>query len=505
MAKHRKPKKQAPPSAKSSWLSAPEQSVGAGLAKHAERRRPPALILAGSTAIAMSAALVFGHATETTAFSSQIELTAAGPAAIGIGGRGDPTSSNIPAKINGSVVPFGYTYIPVEYPASYFIDDSVDQGVPVLHQAILANAGQDIVVIGYSEGTLVAEEERRALAGSAIDPNKLKFTMIASPNVPNGGIYGRFPHLNLLILSSNGPAQPSQFDTTYYTNEYDPYADFPAYFNPLSLANSLVAVFYVHPDKYYDTITGSTTTTVVPNSAGGTDTYIFIHNADGALPLFQPVRDLSGALGIAFLTEPVLSGAEPVVRLIIDMGYTDRENLDPATPTRFRLITPPGRIIQTVVQMPGAIAQGANNFVSGATSATSFTPFTATSGPTSSSSLRAASESPVVQQAPLVTKPKDPVPEDNSASQPKPRSQTPPQSINSGYPFSISPVVDNGSKTAPDNTKTRRLGDGRLINAVKDAVTNVFGLKPKHSTQPDTSQSPSPPSTPSQGQQSPAA
>ena len=59
-----------------------------------------------------------------------------------------------------------------------------------------------------------------------------------------------------------------QFDTTYYTNEYDPYADFPAYFNPLSLANSLVAVFYVHPDKYYDTITGSTTTTVVPNSAG---------------------------------------------------------------------------------------------------------------------------------------------------------------------------------------------------------------------------------------------
>ena len=230
----------------------------------------------------------------------------------------------------------GYTYIPVEDSPSYFIDDSVDQAVPVLHQAILANAGQDIVVIGYSEGTLVAEEERRALAGSAIDPNKLKFTMIASPNVPNGGIYGRFPHLNLLILSSNGPAQPSQFDTTYYTNEYDPYADFPAYFNPLSLANSLVAVFYVHPDKYYDTITGSTTTTVVPNSAGGTDTYIFIDNADGALPLFQPVRDLSGALGIAFLTEPAPSGAEPVVRLIIDMGYTDRENLDPATPTRFR-------------------------------------------------------------------------------------------------------------------------------------------------------------------------
>ena len=109
-------------------------------------------------------------------------------------------------------------------------------------------------------------------------------------------------------------------------------------------------------------------------------------------------------------------------------------------------------------------------------------------------------------QQPVVTKPTNSVPEDNSAPQPKPPTPTPPSPSNSGSnPFSISPVVDNGSKTAPDNTKTRRPGEGRLINAVKHAVTNVFGGKPKPSTQPDASQSPSPPSTPSQGQQSPAA
>ena len=56
------------------------------------------------------------------------------------------------------------------------------------------------------------------------------------------------------------------------------------------------------------------------------------------LPLFQPVRDVSNVLGMTLITEPVLSAVEPVVRLIVDMGYTDRENLNPEVPTRFRLI-----------------------------------------------------------------------------------------------------------------------------------------------------------------------
>ena len=39
--------------------------------------------------------------------------------------------------------------------------------------------------------------------------------MIASPNVPNGGIFSRFPGLKIpFFVTSNGPAQPSPYDTT---------------------------------------------------------------------------------------------------------------------------------------------------------------------------------------------------------------------------------------------------------------------------------------------------
>ena len=57
-------------------------------------------------------------------------------ATIGIGGRGDPTSSNVPHKVNGHVVPRTFTYIPVDNPAGLNIDSSVNAGVPTLNRAV---------------------------------------------------------------------------------------------------------------------------------------------------------------------------------------------------------------------------------------------------------------------------------------------------------------------------------------------------------------------------------
>ena len=137
----------------------------------------------------------------------------------------------------------------------------------MLDQTIKEHSDQFLLVVGYSEGAIVAEKVRRDLDPTdpgappinpdGPDPDKpgLLFVMIASPNIGNGGIFARFPDLAIpFFVTSNGPAQPSPYDTTYVTNEYDPYADFPAYFNLLSLANTLVAIAYVHPDQYYDNV-----------------------------------------------------------------------------------------------------------------------------------------------------------------------------------------------------------------------------------------------------------
>ena len=49
-----------------------------------------------------------------------------------------------------------------------------------------------LLVVGYSEGTIVAEKVRRDLkpgVDGAPPADGLRFVMIASPNVPNGGIF----------------------------------------------------------------------------------------------------------------------------------------------------------------------------------------------------------------------------------------------------------------------------------------------------------------------------
>ncbi|WP_418004455.1 PE-PPE domain-containing protein [Mycobacterium sp. PDNC021] len=287
---------------------------------------------------------------------------------IGIGGRGDPTSANIPAKLNGTVVPPGYTYLPINYPASIQLSASTTVSGPKVYNAITSRPGEQLIVAGYSEGSLGAEwAKRRLLAnGTGPAPSQLSFVMIGSPFAGNGGIFERFPGINVpFIVNNQGPAAPSPYDTTFYTREYDPYADFPAYFNPLSLANSLLGVMYAHPDAYYDSYVPGTTPaiiTVVPdNGAGGTDTYVFINNPD--LPLLVPLRIGAGAIGLTPLVKPLLDAVEPLLRVLVDMGYTDRGNLNPAKKTPFSLFTPLSKIIETLNAIPGALQEGANNFV----------------------------------------------------------------------------------------------------------------------------------------------
>lgn len=338
------------------------------MAKHRrpKRRLARQAILTGAAAAGVSSALVLGHATNTDVM---VQLT---NAVIGSGGLGDTTGVRVPNKLDGKAVPAGFGYFGSFYPAGLDLAASRDAGVPILHQAILtANNGQLLIGMAYSEGTLVIEKERRNLqaieAASAPSNTKLGFVQIASPFPPNGGIFGRFPGIGIpLLIDGMGPGAATRYDTTYITNEYDPYGDFPAYFNPLTLLNTALGLRYAHPDEQYDAIVPGTTpaiSTTVTNSAGGHDTYVLYYNPH--LPLLGPLRDLAASIGITPFTEPLLSAIEPLLRVAVDMGYTDRQNLNPGTLTPFSLFTPPAKILEALGQIPGALNQGVNNLLNG--------------------------------------------------------------------------------------------------------------------------------------------
>ncbi|WP_163795507.1 PE-PPE domain-containing protein [Mycolicibacterium sediminis] len=329
-------------------------------------------ILARVAAAGLAVALVVGLAGNPTPPSVDVVL---GNSVIGAGGKDDGPGARLPAKFNGTVIPDGYAYVPIDYPATIDLAGSRDLGAASVIVALRGREAEaDIVVLGYSEGALVAERARRDLQAKRVGPfpdvdpdewappaDQLRFVMIGSPFAPNGGMFGRFAGFSVpTVIDTVGPSAPTRYDTVYEALEYDPYADFPAYFNPLALLNSAIAVRYAHPDAAYDPIDRATTPKIqktVRNAAGGTDTYVLYRNP--RLPLLAPLRDLAAHGGVAAFTDPVLDAVEPLLRRVVDMAYTDRTYANVDKDVRFSLITPPGRIIEALRGEPDSFTTGA--------------------------------------------------------------------------------------------------------------------------------------------------
>jgi diacyltrehalose acyltransferase len=339
------------------------------VAKHrkpATRRGHRALATA-ATAAGLSSTLAFGHAINSTLANIDVDLAAT---VIGVGGRDDTTSTRLQNKLHGDyALDFPVTdYQGIDYPANLQFQSSVADGVPKLTDAVGEQGDTRFRVVSYSEGTMVAEQVKRNLAARDPETGELPypgmdFVFIASPYVPNGGIFGRFPGFQIPgLLPEFSAAQPTGYNSTYVTNEYDGFADFPAYFNPLSIGNAVMGMVYAHPDQYYDGIdltdpaTKTYVHTVQDNGAGGQDTYILVYNPH--LPLLAPVRQIASLTSLTPVTEPVLSAIEPLLRLAVDAGYTDRTNAKPETPTAFSFITPPAKIAEAVAGIPAAVEQG---------------------------------------------------------------------------------------------------------------------------------------------------
>jgi hypothetical protein len=456
-----------------------------------KQRRARAALLTVAAAAGISSALVLGQATNSNVMV-QLSNTV-----LGVGGLGDYTGIRVPNKLNGTVVPATYGYQGINYPADLTLSDSANAGLPNLHDAITSrSAEQFLIVTSYSEGTLVAELERRKL--QALNPSdapsntQVQFVMIASPFAPNGGILGRFPGISIpLIVDGMGAGVPTRYDTTYVANEYDPYADFPAYFNPLSLLNSALAVRYSHPDQYYDAIIPGVTpadVTTVHNSAGGYDTYVLVHSQ--YLPLLGPLRDAAAAVGLTPFAEPVISAVEPLLRVLVDMGYTDRLNLDPATPTPFSLITPPQKVLEALAAIPGALAEGLANFINGGQIAIApanqnlnalAAPLTpaADSGDTSLKTLTAAPEAKALPEA----KPE-------AKAEPQPESKPEPKAEDTALKASAesTPTASTSTPKSPDD------GLHPTVTSDGNKVTPGEGT-PSTPASPGTTGTPSTPAT----------
>lgn len=235
------------------------------------------------------------------------------------------------------------------------IDQSVQAGVADLEKSMAAHGNDDLVIYGISQGATIANVEKQRLAEQypGTTAPDIDFVLSGDPNVPNGGLYARFPGLYIPILnwSFNGPEPTNtKFDTVVITRQYDAFADFPLY--PLNLIADLNAVLgfvYVHIYDLDVSLAPDPSTSPPTKSQYGDTTYYFFRTDD--LPLFGPLRQLG-------VPEPVIDVVEPVVRVLVELGYDRSIPLGDPTPAR---LIPPINPVKVATDLVNAVGEGINN------------------------------------------------------------------------------------------------------------------------------------------------
>ena len=236
------------------------------------------------------------------------------------------------------------------------LNQSILQGVTDLERAMAAHGNDDLVIYGYSQSALIANREKRKLAEqypAGTEAPDIDFVLGGDKNLPNGGLFARFPGLYIPILdwSFNGPAPTdTQFDTVEITRQYDFMGDFPLY--PLNLVadlNAFLGFFYVHLYPFDVSLAPDASTSPAFQGTHGDTSYYFFETQD--LPLFAPLRMLG-------VPEAFIDVIEPFFRVLVELGY-DR-SIPPWEPTPARLI--PTLNPETVsTDLVNAIGEGINN------------------------------------------------------------------------------------------------------------------------------------------------
>ncbi len=335
-----------------------------------------ATVLVRGVAVGIAAATVVGVSSPGAPVVSQAAIRLV-DTTIGVGGSFDPFGLSIPLFFYGTTVPQGDSFHVVPYPGQINVEWPIISALPglsdvpywphslkqserigagYLEQDIAKQApGQKITILGMSQGAEVAEIAR---ADMAKDPayvahaGDYAFTLIGDPYQPNGGILSRFTTWNhvpilgdLFPLGRPGPSD-SPFQTTVYQNQYDGFADFPAYFNPLAIANALVGILFEHVLPGYALEPKSSSNTVT--TTVGNTTYVTFPQL---LPLLAPLRLVASVIGAQRLVDAM----DPVLRVFIESAY-DR-TADPSQVKEFSWTTPQANFSAAIKALPGALQQ----------------------------------------------------------------------------------------------------------------------------------------------------
>lgn len=302
--------------------------------------------------------------------------------ALMMGGSGMPTPSEFwqDTIINDYIDPAtGGNYTPVLVPTPESLSmTSNSEGLADLQAAMahqeLINPGQPYLIEGYSQSAAITVNEKLQLMEAGQHPD-VTLLLLGSLNRPDGGIYERFPGLEVPGIGGffdfNG-AEPTDagIPTIDIANQYDFFADFPQFpINPVADLNAVFGIIYAHaaygdgplpeqipaiwPDSeplhgpYADEyLLGSTD---VVQQIDGDTTFYFVPTTD--LPLLDPLRGLG-------VPEPVLNIFQPALQVLVEAGY-DR-SIPFGDPTPAELI-PTLDPVTFSLEFENGVVQGANN------------------------------------------------------------------------------------------------------------------------------------------------
>lgn len=235
-------------------------------------------------------------------------------------------------------------------------DQSIEAGAANLEAALIEHPSDSVVIYGLSLGAGVANVVKKELAEhypeGAAAPD-VDFVLQSSVNVPNGGLYARFPGVYIPILdwTFNGPAPTDTvFDTVVISTQYDGFADFPLYpINLIADLNAVLGILYLHTRPFDVSLPEDPTTSPAYQGTHGDSSFYFFETRD--LPLFAPLRMLG-------VPEPLIDVVEPFFRVLVELGY-DR-SIPLWEPTAARLF-PKLDAATVFADLGAAIGEGIDN------------------------------------------------------------------------------------------------------------------------------------------------